>query len=145
VSTTSGTVLIDVAEAWAADNQRHLGLVADSVAAYLDGRPEQATALAQDAEQLARRLLDTTGAPAALDRLTALFGLSEFERDLLVAAAAPGLGLPCATGPVMLARALATIPGAHWSAVLPDAPLRGWRLLDRCPGRPGSRGCSSSR
>ncbi len=140
MSTTSETVLIDVAEAWAADNQRHLRLVAESVAAYLDGHPDQATAPAQDAGQLARRLLDTTGAPTALDRLTALFGLTGFERDLLVAAAAPGLGLPCATGPVVLARALATIPAAHWSAVLPDGPLRGWRLLDPLPGPAGESG-----
>ena len=140
MSAATETLLVDVAEAWSQDNRRHVGLVAESVAAYLDGRPDDAGAPAREADRLARRVLDTTGIPTAVERVAALFGLTGFERDLLVAAAAPGLGLPRATGPVVLARALATIPGAHWSAVLPDAPLRGWRLVDPLPAASGESG-----
>ncbi|MFF5763802.1 AAA family ATPase [Streptomyces tanashiensis] len=115
---------------WARDNQRHLALAAAAAAARLDARPDEADEPARAAELLAAEVHRTTGLPPALDRLCSLFTLTAFERDLLVAVAAPELGLPTATGPVTFARALAALPDAHWSALLPDAPLRGWRLLD---------------
>ncbi|MGW2202423.1 ATP-binding protein [Streptomyces sp. NPDC001774] len=115
---------------WARDNQRHLALVAAAAAARLDARPDDADEPARAAELLAAEVRTATGLPTALDRLAGLFTLTAFERDVLVAAAAPELGLPTATGPVTFARALAELPDAHWSALLPDAPLRGWRLLD---------------
>ncbi|MEU1229635.1 ATP-binding protein [Streptomyces sp. NPDC005828] len=115
---------------WARDNQRHLALAAAAAAARLDARPGEADEPARAAELLAAEVRETTGLPTALDRLCGLFTLTAFERDVLVAVAAPELGLPTATGPVTFARALAALPDAHWSALLPDAPLRGWRLLD---------------
>ncbi|MFG2328082.1 ATP-binding protein [Streptomyces sp. NPDC048604] len=115
---------------WARDNQRHLALAAAAVAARLDARPDEADEPARAAELLAAEVRETTGLPTALDRLCGLFALTAFERDVLVAVAAPELGMPTATGPVTFARALAELPDAHWSALLPDAPLRGWRLLD---------------
>ncbi|MFF7778361.1 ATP-binding protein [Streptomyces tanashiensis] len=115
---------------WARDNQRHLALAAAAAAARLDARPDEADEPARAAALLAAEVRKTTGLPPALDRLCGLFTLTPFERDLLVAVAAPELGLPTATGPVTFARALAGLPDAHWSALLPDAPLRGWRLLD---------------
>ncbi|MFG2972173.1 ATP-binding protein [Streptomyces sp. NPDC048331] len=115
---------------WARDNQRHLALAAAAAAARLDARPDEADRPARAAELLAAEVRESTGRPTALDRLCGLFTLTAFERDLLVAVAAPELGLPTATGPVTFARALAGLPDAHWSALLPDSPLRGWRLLD---------------
>ncbi|WP_030384137.1 ATP-binding protein [Streptomyces sp. NRRL S-241] len=115
---------------WARDNQRHLALAAAAAAARLDARPDEADQPARAAELLAAEVRESTGAPTALDRLCGLFALTAFERDVLVAVAAPELGLPAATGPVTFARALAGLPDAHWSALLPDSPLRGWRLLD---------------
>ncbi|MFC8272045.1 ATP-binding protein [Streptomyces sp. NPDC057271] len=115
---------------WARDNQRHLALAAAAAAARLDARPDEADEPARAAELLAAEVRETTGLPTALERLCGLFTLTSFERDLLVAVAAPELGLPTATGPVTFARALAELPDPHWSALLPDAPLRGWRLLD---------------
>ncbi|MFD9258544.1 hypothetical protein ACFVZQ_08715, partial [Streptomyces sp. NPDC059538] len=115
---------------WARDNQRHLALAAAAAAARLDARPDEADQPARAAELLAAEVRESTGAPTALDRLCGLFTLTAFERDVLVAVAAPELGLPAATGPVTFARALAGLPDAHWSALLPDSPLRGWRLLD---------------
>ncbi|MFJ2748489.1 AAA family ATPase [Streptomyces sp. NPDC087297] len=115
---------------WARDNQRHLALAAAAAAARLDARPDEADQPARAAELLAAEVRASTGAPTALDRLCGLFTLTAFERDVLVAVAAPELGLPAATGPVTFARALAGLPDAHWSALLPDSPLRGWRLLD---------------
>src|SRR6202035_4787503 len=80
-------------------------------------------------------------ASASLRRLEQAFGLSPFERDTLLLCAGmeidgeiPGL---CATAQGDAARAyptfalaLAVLPGAHWSALSPEAPLRHWRLIE---------------
>ena len=79
--------------------------------------------------------------PAALDALCASFGLSRFERDLLLLCA--GIELDSTVAPLCAAAqgdpsrnyptfslALAALPDAHWSALTPDAPLRRWRLIE---------------
>ncbi len=84
-------------------------------------------------------------APAALDQVTAIFGLSDFERDILTLCA--GVELDSAVGPLCatlsgdpratyptFSLALAVLPGAHWSALSPTAPLRRWRLIEVTPG-----------
>src|SRR6202008_4851312 len=80
--------------------------------------------------------------PPALERLAEGFGLSEFERVLLLMSARVGLGAAFARlcregsggrGPTF-SLALAALPGAHWSALTPAAPLRYWRLLEVTPG-----------
>ena len=83
--------------------------------------------------------------PPAFERLAAVFGLSDFERDLLLLCAGceleadfPGLcaaaqGDPRRTYPTFgLALALLSEPdsGLNWSALTPGAPLRRWRLLE---------------
>src|SRR5258708_36579303 len=81
-----------------------------------------------------------SGAPPALDTLCATFGLSLFERDLLLLCAGIELDSKfaslCATAQGDAARAyptfslaLAALPEAHWSALAPNAPLRRWRLI----------------
>ncbi|MFP5247906.1 MAG: ATP-binding protein, partial [Thermoanaerobaculia bacterium] len=77
---------------------------------------------------------------SALDRLTAAFGLSPFERDILVLCAAMELdgtfgSAIAAAGENGNARptfgvALAALPNAHWSALAPHAPLRQWMLVE---------------
>jgi hypothetical protein len=92
-----------------------------------------------------RRLL--RGEPAAadeaaatsdrLDTLAKSFRLSDFERAVLLLAAGPELDPDCAgdmvttTGSAYLTFTIAmrVLPGAHWSAMAPSAPLRRWRLL----------------
>jgi ATP-dependent 26S proteasome regulatory subunit len=79
--------------------------------------------------------------PAALDTLCAAFGLSSFERNLLLLCA--GMELDSAFAPLCAAAqgeasrafptfslALAALPDAHWSALTPGAPLRWWRLIE---------------
>ncbi|MFI2188566.1 AAA family ATPase [Streptomyces sioyaensis] len=124
---------------WARDNQRYLVLYAEAVAARLDARVEDdAGRPRRAADRLAEEVRAATGTPVALERLTGLFGLTAFEQDVLVAAAAPELGLPSASGPVTFARALAALPDAHWSALLPSAPLRHWKLVDLTAGLPAA-------
>ncbi len=80
-------------------------------------------------------------APPALEQLCATFGLSAFERDVLLLCAGVELEASfaalCADAQGEAQRpfptfglALAALPEAHWSALTPSAPLRRWRLLD---------------
>jgi AAA+ superfamily predicted ATPase len=77
-----------------------------------------------------------------LDMLCALFGLTAFERDVLLLCAAMELDSDCAAlvarlqdgSPPSFSLALAALPDAHWSALLPTGPLRYWRLIEVAAG-----------
>jgi ATP-dependent 26S proteasome regulatory subunit len=112
-------------------------------------RAQMIRALARLAELLGAHAAGTTVSVAplelddqsALARLCATFGLSPFERDVLTLAAAPELdgsfpalfaqasGDPARAFPT-LSFALAALPNPAWSALLPDGPLRWWRLIE---------------
>jgi hypothetical protein len=121
-----------------------------------DDSRELADAIARLCEHLEQVLaVRTTGADAmtaselpyspefapdgALARVVEGFGLSTFETAILLLAAAvelrPGVDRLCAELDdsrrpwPSFALALACLPEPHWSAVLPDAPLRGARLI----------------
>lgn len=76
-------------------------------------------------------------APSALDGVCASFGLSDFERSILVLAAGPELAAGTAadlsallgTERPTFGLALAALPGAYWGALTPRAPLRYWQLV----------------
>ncbi|MFJ9415746.1 ATP-binding protein [Streptomyces sp. NPDC101227] len=82
-----------------------------------------------------------TTPPAALEALTSCFGLSDFERDIVLLAAAAELdpttaprcaaasGAPDRAYPTF-SLALAALGAPHWSALTPVAPLRRWRLIE---------------
>lgn len=75
-----------------------------------------------------------------LDGLCSEFGLSEFERDVLLICAGIELDADFAAlcsvfatgnaGRANFALALDVLPNSHWSALLPDRPLRRWRLIE---------------
>jgi hypothetical protein len=79
--------------------------------------------------------------PPALERLRDSFGLSTFERDILLMAAGVELdaqfAAQCAAasieagggGELTLGLILARLDDAHWSALPPSAALRRWRLV----------------
>jgi ATPase family associated with various cellular activities (AAA) len=78
---------------------------------------------------------------AGLERVCTAFGLSRFERSVLLLCAGVELDSrfadACAAahgdpgrGYATFGLALATLPGAHWSALTPARPLRAWRLLE---------------
>src|SRR5215210_3716681 len=88
-----------------------------------------------------RAAAETMPAPPALETLCAAFGLTRFERDLLLLCAGVELDYAfaslCATVQGDSRRAyptfglaLASLPEAHWSALTPAAPLRFWRLVE---------------
>jgi hypothetical protein len=79
--------------------------------------------------------------PFALERICSIFSLSSFERMLLLLCA--GMELDGSFASLCAAAqgddrrayptfslALAALPGAHWSALVPSAPLRYWRLIE---------------
>ncbi len=145
---------------WLEANQQHLMARLNSVRRALELRldrdrnppplsssaqslPPESTPPDPDAEPPAAPA--KTGSPPeplfALDVGCAAFGLSPFERDLLLLCAGPSLdskfgGLIAAlqgdsrsTSPTF-SLALGTLPGAHWSALSPAGPLRRWHLLE---------------
>jgi ATP-dependent 26S proteasome regulatory subunit len=84
-------------------------------------------------------------APPALETLCAMFGLSPFERNVLLLCAGMELdstfAAHCAAvqdnpqrGYPTFGLALAALPEAHWSALTPTAPLRYWRLVEATDG-----------
>ncbi len=131
---------------WKEANQRHLLAALAVVRGALDRHSEGAEGAegaAPDAE-LEKALAEASAAmPAApaLDIVAERFGLSAFERDVLLLCAGveldSGFAARCAAAQGDAGRraptfslALAALPDAHWSALTPAAPLRHWRLLE---------------
>jgi hypothetical protein len=121
---------------WHTENQQHLLAALARVRAALEMAIEP-TAPVREVEEMAW-LPDE---PPALAIVEDAFGLSPFERDVLLLCAGIELdsrfaGL-CAAAHEAPDRpyptfglALAALPGAHWSALTPGAPLRHWRLIE---------------
>jgi hypothetical protein len=127
---------------WTAANQRHLMAALAVVRGYLERHAQRGTAVEVVASPAAAEWRESS--PPALDILCSLFGLSPFERDVVVLCAGIELdgslaGL-CAAGQIDTRRthptfglALAAFPHAHWDALAPASPLRRWRLIDVLP------------
>ncbi len=140
---------------WPEANQRYLSAALEAVRERLEvcaakiegdgGAVSTAKRRLDEAEQDLDRAAEVLPAPSALEALVAAFGLSPFERDLLLICA--GLELDSSFAPLCAALqgdsrraypsfslAMKALPGAHWSAILPAAPLRRWRLVEVGPG-----------
>ena len=130
---------------WHTANQRYLQAALGVVRAALERVLQREAGAEADTEGTARRALDEAEAampaPPALLTLCATFGLSDFERDVLLLCAGIELdasfaGLCAAVQDDPSRRyatwslALSALPGAHWSALAPTAPLRYWRLVE---------------
>jgi AAA+ superfamily predicted ATPase len=91
-----------------------------------------------EASQSARAAMP---APAAIDHLSDCFGLSAFERDVLLLCAGVEMDAQLAAQCEIAAGesrrqgatfglALAALESPHWSALAPVSPLRRWRLVE---------------
>jgi hypothetical protein len=121
---------------WTEANQRYLVAEFARLKLRLGAEGDaQAAALAVDE---ARAALPAT---AAIDALTEVFGLSAFERDILLLSAGvemdAELARRCAEAQGYPQRsyatfgvALAALENSHWSALAAIGPLRRWRLLE---------------
>ena len=113
---------------WLDANQRLLAAEFAALRRTLGETTPPAVAAAGDPAGLRAALPE----PSAIDQLTALFGLSSFERSVLLLAAGVEMDATLAR---LVPRpsfgvALAALPGAHWSATTPLSPLRAWRLVE---------------
>jgi len=95
-------------------------------------------------ETTARTMVDDAHAqleiPAAIDTLAERFGLSGFERDVLLLVAGIEMDSELATLCAGIGEAqrpwpsfglaMAVLPDPHWSALTPNRPLRQWRLIE---------------
>lgn len=137
---------------WAADNQAYLtatlARVRGALERHLGRTPSQKDASGDDPSPSERdsRASDVAAAAGmspqpALELLVERFGLSSFERDLLVLCAGVELDSVFAalcrdvgnnSGPTF-SLALAALPDAHWSAITPTGPLRYWKMIEVQP------------
>ena len=129
---------------WIEANQRDLMAAIGEVGIALDRVAKGEPLLGASAATAA----PTSAAPSAAEALCSAFGLSRFERAILLMCAGVELdgrfaGL-CAAAQGDPARefptfsvALAGLPEPHWSAITPAAPLRRWRLIE-CENQPGA-------
>ena len=132
---------------WPEANQRHLMAALAVVREALQRHAARAAgkSVAEDAGRAAQKQEHEAAcampAPSALETLSKGFGLTAFERDVLLLCA--GMELDSAFAALCaeaqgdgrrpyatFSLALAALPQAHWSALTPDAPLRYWRLIE---------------
>ena len=117
---------------WQTANQRYLVAELARIKAALDGHARR------EVEQAVADAAEALPAPSALDAVRAGFGLSGFERDILLLCAGWELDDTfhelCPAGHPTFGLALAALPDAHWSALSPDGPLRRWRLVEPAAG-----------
>jgi len=94
-----------------------------------------------EVDQSIREMETSISPPPALVTLSATFGLSSFERDILLLCAGVELDSSfarlCATAQdnprlahPTFSFALALLPQAHWSAITEVSPLRSWNLIN---------------
>lgn len=121
---------------WAEQNQAVLVREFSGLRRRLGGEAPEAFAPASPAPM---------ASPAAIDTVSAIFGLSGFERELVLLCAGvemdPALAALCAEagghpqrGSVTFSLALAALAEPHWSALAPSSPLRHFRLIEVEPG-----------
>jgi hypothetical protein len=118
---------------WHTANQRYLGARLGELLEHLTGSPDDratSDAIRQEMQE-----------PPALANVATIFDLSEFEQAILLMCAGVELDADFANklgelggeqgrAEPSFSLALARLPGAHWSALAPAAPLRHWRLVE---------------
>jgi hypothetical protein len=125
-----------MAEAWLEANQRRLALEFARIHAIVKQRLAQSDA--SDVGGTAVADATPTKQPSAIDSLVTAFGLSHFERDVVLLCAGAELSADISAllenvrgdSPLLTFRLLlALLPGAHWSATTPAGALRRHHLL----------------
>jgi hypothetical protein len=137
---------------WRAANWHYLQAAIATVCSFLEQQAahvqNQSTtaSLSNQAHPFLHNMVAQMDELTALEQLCSTFNLSLFERNLLLLCA--GMELDHRI-PSLCARAqgndalsyptfnlaLATLPEPHWSALVPDAPLRRWQLIELSAGQ----------
>ncbi|MGB6300589.1 MAG: ATP-binding protein [Rivularia sp. (in: cyanobacteria)] len=125
-----------------------LALVRNTIETYI-AKSENEIVVKQEEHTLKQALAEAAAAmpqPSALERVCRIFGLSDFESNVLLMCAGMEFssdfsGLcAAAQGDVQLAYptyslALAAFTNVHWDAIAPHAPLRRWGLIEMGDGK----------
>jgi hypothetical protein len=130
----------DIRPDWTEANQRLLVAEFARIKARLAGEDSQSAARAAD------EMRAVLPAQSAIDRLAECFGLSAFERDILLLCAGVEMDSKIAElcahaqcgntqgnrqhAHATFSLALAALEEPHWSALSPIRPLRRWRLVE---------------
>ena len=138
--------ITETTQIWHEMNQRSLmtevARVRAALTEYVASRSGQhAVADVGQGQALQDDGMQETAEPSALDTLCVSFKLSTFERSVLLLAAGmeldAGFASACAAAQgdprrsvPTFSLALAALAQAHWSAIIPTAPLRRWRLVE---------------
>jgi hypothetical protein len=132
------------AESWSERNQRWLTRALAQLQARLDAQEAGTRLPAAAGPDDGENNGDADAFVSALDTAAVLFGLSPFERELLLLTAGVELsadlrnsvnrmnGPHGANGPhsqPTFSLAMRTLSGPHWDALSPESPLRRWRLI----------------
>jgi len=136
---------------WQEANQQYLmatlAVLRERLERYAEARPNNTEGDVGDVSsfetppQALKQATDALPAPSALETLCMAFGLSPFERDILLLCAGIELDSKFASliaalhgefsrGVPTFSLALSALPNPHWSALSPSAPLRFWRLIE---------------
>jgi len=126
---------------WIDINQRYLSAALAEVRSALERHATVGGAPDDPASPVANAGVDDPFPQPALEFLCSTFGLTSFERGLLLLCAGMELDAQfaslCARASGDSSRswptfslAMVTLPAPHWSALTPSAPLRRWRLIE---------------
>ncbi len=133
-----------MSKSWHFENQEYLSLALASLRERLERRRDGNADESDLMQRQIQRLDDASrsmSSPPALDVLCRQFGLSSFERDILLLCAGVELessflsllaslqGSATRSYPTF-SLALAALNDPHWSALTPASPLRRWHLIE---------------
>ena len=127
-------------ETWLDANQQYLTAALDEVRVLLEARAESKESPESNEISLPA-IANSMAVPPPLETLCELFGLTPFERQVVVLCA--GVELDARFGKLCAAiqgdprqpyatfsLALDVLPAAQWAALYPESPLRRWRLVE---------------
>src|SRR5215831_15771623 len=133
-------------DGWLDANQRYLSLAIARIRALPARHEKRATSSMESPAEYPQAAAGCElDPPSALESVGRTFGLSDFERAVLVLCAGCELDADVSSqcgraqgdsqrGYPTFGLALAALDGAHWSAVLPESPLRRWHLIEYATG-----------
>ena len=136
------TAIVGTAAEWQAENQRILMAALDRVRQQLQRDPlTRSSAEAHSMGEARSETIATTPDVSALSQLCRMFGLSAFDRNLLLLCAGMELDATFAAlcaqaqpeakqGAPTFNLAAVLFEQSYWEAFAPHAPLRRWQLIE---------------